>query len=131
MGVIAPEVMEKDGDFAGAAEADVAPFVCGAPVLPRDVIVVPDLVRVVGIEGLVAYVAEDLIVVFVGEAGVPLQPFLIVVELHRLLLELHQLGDQPLNAILPHPRLVPDVELGEGGHDMISHRAGRLTLVVK
>ena len=41
--VVAPEVMKKDGDFAGAAEADVAPFVCGAPVLPRDVIVVQTL----------------------------------------------------------------------------------------
>ena len=123
--------MEKDGDFAGAAESDVAPFVCCAPVLPRDMVVVPDLVSVVGVEGLVADMAEGLIVEFVGEPSIPLQSLLVVVELHCVLLEAHQLGYQPLHAILHHPRLVPDVEFGEGRHDVIAHRAERLTLVVK
>ena len=85
--------MEKDGDFAGAAEANVAPFVCSAPILPRHMVMIADIVGVVSVEGLVAYVAQGLIEVFVGEASVALQPFLVIVELHRLLLELHQLGD--------------------------------------
>ena len=46
VGIVPPDVMEKDGDFADAAQADVAPFVCSAAVLPPDVVVVRDLVRV-------------------------------------------------------------------------------------
>ena len=102
--------MEKYGDLAGAAEAEVAPFVCNAPVLPRDVLMIADLVRVVGVEGLLADMALVFLVEVVGEPSVPMQPIIVVIEVHCLLLEAPQLSDQSLHTILPHPRLIPDVE---------------------
>ena len=53
VGVIDPGVMEEDGHFAGAPEAEVRPFVRIDPVLPRDMFVIAYLVRVVCVEGLV------------------------------------------------------------------------------
>ena len=81
-----PEVVEEDGDYAGAAEAQVAPFVRSAQVLPRDVLMVADLVRVVCVEGVVADVASSLLVVHVSNALIPLETLLFVVEAdcHRL-----------------------------------------------
>ena len=79
--------MEKDGDFACAAEADVAPFVCSAPILPLDKVIIEDLVSMICIEGLVVDLSLGLVVEFVGEASIPLQPLLILVELHCILLE--------------------------------------------
>ena len=90
-----------------------------------------NLVRVVGVEGFVADEALDFLVEIVGEASLPLQSLLVVIEFHCLLLEAPQLSDHPLHTIIPHPRLVPDVELGEGRQDLIPHRAGCLTLIVK
>ena len=113
MGVVAPEVREEQGDFAYAAESEVAPLVRGAPVLPRYMVMVPDLVGVVGVEGLVAHLAVGLVGVIEGELVLPLQALLILVERHCLLLEVPQLNDKPLHTVLPHRRLVPDVELGE------------------
>ena len=64
---------------------------CGSPVLPRDVIVVANLVCVVSVEGLLADVASRLVVEFVGEASIPLQHLLVVVERDRILLEVPHL----------------------------------------
>ena len=59
--------MEEDGDFAVAAEAEVAPLMCSATILPRELIVILDVVRVVGVEELVGDVALSLLVVVEGE----------------------------------------------------------------
>ena len=92
---------------------------------------IADLVRVVGVEGLVADVAQSLLVVHVRNSIMPLGTHLIVVECHRLRLESPHLSDKPLDAILPHPGLIPNVDFGEGGHDVVPHRAGCLTHIVK
>ena len=76
-------------------------------------VVVPDLVGVVGVEGLVADVAGGLIEVFVGEPIVPLETILVVGDGHHLRLEAPKLTNQPLHAILPHPGPIPNIELGE------------------
>ena len=123
--------MEEDEDFVGAAEAEVAPLICSATILSRDMVVIPYLVCVFVVEGLVAYVAEDPMVVVEVEPVVPQQALLVLVECHRLLREVVPLIYEPLDATLPHLGLVSVVELGEGGHDVILNRAGCLTLGVK
>ena len=77
VGVIPPEVMENR-DFAGAAKAEVAPIMCSASRLPREMVVIQELVCAVGVEGLVPYVAEGLLVVGEGEPVFPLQALVVI-----------------------------------------------------
>ena len=79
VGVSPPDVVEKDGDLAGGAEAEFAPLVSSATILHRDILMIADLVRVVGGEGLVAYVAFDFLDELVPEPIVPLETLLVVV----------------------------------------------------
>ena len=44
VGVVAHQVMEEEGDFAGVAEAEVAPLLCSSMVLPGQLVMVPDFV---------------------------------------------------------------------------------------
>ena len=94
---------------------------CSPILLPRDMVVVADIVCVVCVEGLVRYMAVGVLIVAVSEPIIPLQAILIVVEPHRLLLKGPQLFNEPFDAILPHLGLVPFVELGEGQDDIIAH----------
>ena len=106
MGIVSPEVVKEDRDFARVAESDVAPFVRGYPILPSDVVVVSDFVALVSVEGLLADVSMRLVGPLEDLMIVPLQPLLVIVESHRLLLELPNLIHEPLDTILPHVELV-------------------------
>ena len=76
---------------------------CSATILPRDIVMIADLVTVVGVEGLVAYGALDFLDDLVGEPIVTLEKLLVVVEAHRLCLEAPQLTNDPLHTIITHP----------------------------
>ena len=83
------------------------------------------------VERLVGNMAPSRLVVHVSNAIIQLEAILIIVETDRLRLESPQLRNQTLDTILPHPGLIPNVEVGEGGHDVVSQRAWCLTLAVK
>ena len=72
-----------------------------ARLLPRDMVMIPDLVRVVGVEVVVPDVALSHLVEVEGEPVVPLHALLVVLECHCLRLEPPLLLKQPLAAILP------------------------------
>lgn len=78
-----------------------------------DMGMIPDLGGVIGVELLVAYVALGLLVEAGGEPTLTLQELSVVIETNRLGLESPQISNKLLFAILSHPRLVSNVELGE------------------
>ena len=113
-GIRTPASYEKHGDLAGAADAAVTPHVCSATILSGDMLEIQDLVRVVGVEGPVAYVALYFLVNVVGQTIFALQTLLVIEDCHRLCLQAPQLTYQPLPTILPHPGLIPYIELAVG-----------------
>ena len=73
-----------------------------APILPRDMVVITDLVCVVSVEGLLADLAVRLVVVVAGEPVVPLEPLLVRVERHLHVLEFLHLIPEQHSTVLPH-----------------------------
>ena len=81
-----------------------------APILTQDMVVIADIVRVVGVEGLVADVAVGLLVGVEDKPIVPLPALLIDGETNRNPSRL--LRNEPFDANLPQLALVPLVEVG-------------------
>ena len=121
VGVVPPEIIEDEGDLAGAAEAEIGPLVPSAPRLPPDMVMIRHHGALVGIEGLVKHVAMGFLEEGVRKPIGQLKALFIVLETDLVRLEAPHLTSQRLDAIVPQPRLLPKVELGEAGHSVIAH----------
>ena len=58
--VVPLEVLKQDRDVAAVSKAEGAPFVRSAQILPREMDVIGDIVREVGVDGLLADLAVGL-----------------------------------------------------------------------